>query len=101
MAQGDPEAPQPHNTDPILACRPPQPPAQPTLVGQVSEVDGGAALAVRGPLQLHAHGDRGAQRGVPEGRRAEHDGDLAVNVGLGEGTLGLPVVQDKPDFYVI
>lgn len=37
-------------------------------------------------------GDRLHDVGVVIGRRLEHDGDLPMDVGLGEGAFGLPTV---------
>ena len=72
-----------------------------TLVGQVAEIEGGAALAVGGALQLHADGDRVAEGALPEGRRAEHDGNLAVYVGRREAALRLPALSPETNLDVL
>lgn len=74
----------------------------PTWVGrQVLEVHGLADLAVRRPAELHLDSDGLREVSVAVRRRAEHDGHLPVDVGLGERALSLPGVLEEAHLDVL
>ena len=69
--------------------------------GQVLEVHRLADLAVRGPAELHLDADRLREVSVAVRWRAEHDGHLPVDIGLGEGALSLPGVLEETHLDVL
>lgn len=62
------------------------------VIRQISEIHRLTDFLVRGSAQLHVHGDRFYDGGVVVSWSLEDDGDLPVNIGLGEGAFGLPAV---------
>lgn len=74
----------------------------PTWVsGQVLEVHWLANLAIRGPAELHLDSNGLSEISVAVGRRAEHDGHLPVDIGLGESALSLPGVLEETHLNVL
>lgn len=72
------------------------------VVRQVSEIHRFADFLVGRSAQLHVDGERLHDAGVVIGRRLEHNGDLAVDVRLGEGAFGLPTVRrEEPHLNVV
>lgn len=78
-----------------------QPPALTWVSRQVLEVHGLADLAVRGPAELHLDSNGLREVSVAVWRRAEHDGHLSVDVGLGERALSLPGVLEEAHLDVL
>lgn len=71
------------------------------ISGEVLEVHGLADLAVGRPAELHLHFHGLRQVRIAVGRRAEHDGDLPVDVGLGEGAFTFPRVSEEAHLDVL
>ena len=69
--------------------------------GQVGEPHGLAVHAVRDAAEHHVHGELLADVLVAVRRRLEHDGDLPVDVRLGELPLPLPGVAPEDDLDVV
>lgn len=65
------------------------------VIRQISEIHWFTDFLIGRSAQLHVHGDRLYCGGVIVGRSLEDDGYLAMNIGLGEGTFGLPAIRGE------
>lgn len=73
-----------------------------TWVGRkVLEVHWFADLPVGRPSELHLDSNGLWEVSVAVRRRAEHDGDLSVDISLGEGALPLPGVLEEAHLNVL